>query len=139
MPHFLSASGKSIPTAVLDTYEGPPNPAPALETIHDDESKIDLGWKPEGRRKREKGKRKLQGLDDSDLQLLEEESKVRCILVLLDALTDPKPFRSETPTAAGSRAFGSDGAGSTVTVCRAGAGDAEVTHGERSDEEAEGG
>ena len=129
-----------ILNVVLDTYEGPSNDAPTPETVpSDDESEIDLGWKPEGHQKRNKGKQKSHGQDHSNLQLLEEESQVRCTLVVFDTLTDPRSPCLETSTAAGSRAFGSDGAGSTVTVCRAGAGDAEVTHGERSDEEAEGG
>ena len=66
-----------------DTYEGPSNPVPATETTpNDDGSDIDLGWKPEARQKRKKGKQKAQGQDESDLQLLEEESKVWCIPVL---------------------------------------------------------
>ena len=65
------------------TYEGPSNLVPATETSpNGDESDIDLGWKPEGRQKRKKGKQKSQGQDESSLQLLEEESKVWCIFVL---------------------------------------------------------
>ena len=72
------ACGKLISTTPLDTYEGPSNPVPTTKTIpDDDETGIDLGWKPEGRQKRKKGKQKSQGQDESDLQLLEEESKVR--------------------------------------------------------------
>ena len=108
---------KFVSTMLLDSYEGPSNPAPAQKTASDDESEIDLGWKPEGRQKRKKGKQKHQEHDDSDAQLLEEESKVRCVLVPLDALTDPKLCCSETPTAAGSGAFSSDGAGPTVKLC----------------------
>lgn len=104
-------------TVLLGTYEGPSDPAPVPETISDGgESEIDLGWKPEGHQKRKKGKEKYRGQDDSNLQLLEEESKVRFILVPSDTLTDPKPLFSETPTAVGSGAFGSDGAGPTVAV-----------------------
>ena len=63
---------------LLDTYEGPSSPVPVLRTASgDDESEIDLGWKPEGHQKRKKGKERYQGQDDSNLQLLEEESKVR--------------------------------------------------------------
>ena len=121
------------------TYEGPSNSVPATETTPDDDgSDIDLGWKPEARQKRKKGKQKSQGQDESDLQLLEEESKVWCIPRPFDGLTDPKLLRPETSTAAGSGAFSSDGAGPTATVCRARAGDAEIVDGERSDEEAEG-
>lgn len=72
-----------ISAIVLDTYEIPSNPAPVLETAPDDDaSEIDLGWKPEGHPKRKKGKQKARGQGDSDLQLLEEESKVCCPLFL---------------------------------------------------------
>lgn len=99
-----------------DTYEGPSTCAPVPETVpDDDESEIGLGWKPEGRQKQKKGKQKSQE-DDSNLQLLEEESKVCCIPVLFGALANPKLPYSETPTAAGSGAFGSDGAGPTAAV-----------------------
>jgi len=76
---------KFISTVLLDTYEGPSDPSPAPETVPG-ESEIDLGWKPEGRQKRKKGKQMAQGQDHSDLQLLEEESKVRPILILLTLL-----------------------------------------------------
>jgi len=73
----------SILTMVLDTYEGPSNPAPASNTIsEDDGSEVDLGWKPEGHQKRKQRKQNSQGHSDSGPQLLEEEPKVRCILVL---------------------------------------------------------
>ena len=131
-----------ISTMLLDTYAGPSNPAPAPKTISDDdEPGIDLGWKSEGRQKRKKGKQKSEEQEHSDLQLLEEESKVWRILVLfntLNTLADPKLLlRIETPAASGSGALGTDGTRSAVTVCRAGAGDAEVAHGERPDEEVE--
>ena len=100
-----------------DTYEGPSDPAPAPETVpSDDESEIDLGWKPESRQDQKKGKQKSQGQDDSDLQLLEDESKVRCTLALSNDLADQEPLRSETPTAVGAGAFSSDGAGPTAAV-----------------------
>jgi len=70
--------GKFISTVLLDTYERPSNPVPApATTARDDGSEVDLGWKPEGRQKRKKGKQKSQGEGESNLQLLEEESKVR--------------------------------------------------------------
>jgi len=58
-----------------DTYLEPSSLAPAPETASNDGSEIDLGWKPEGRQKRNKGKQRSQGQDDSDLRLLEEESE----------------------------------------------------------------
>ena len=61
---------------LLDSYGGPSNPTPASETASEGTSEIDLGWKPEGRQKRKKDKQKSQEHDDSDVQLLEEESKV---------------------------------------------------------------
>jgi len=63
------------------TYEEPSNPAPYTET-NDGGSDVDLGWKPEGHQKRKKGKQKSQGQGESNLQLLEEESKVWFIPVL---------------------------------------------------------
>ena len=115
---FSVACGwKFTSTMRLDSYEGPSNLAPAPETVSDDGSEIDLGWKPEGRQKRKKGKQKPQENDGSDVQLLEEESKVRCVLVPLNAVTDQKLRCSGTPPAAGSGAFSSDGAGPTVTLC----------------------
>jgi len=68
-------------TGLLGTYEGPPNPVLVTETASNGKSDIDLGWKPEGRQKR-KEKQKSQGQDESNLQLLEEESKVWYITVL---------------------------------------------------------
>jgi hypothetical protein len=67
---------------LLDTYEIPLNPAPVPEPVSGDDAtpEIDLGWKPEGRQKRKKGKQRSQGQDDSDLKLLEEESKVCDVL-----------------------------------------------------------
>ena len=55
-----------------------------------------------------------------------------------DAVANPKFLHAETSTAAGSGTFSSDGPRSTATVCRAGAGDAEIADGERSDKETEG-
>ena len=114
---YVACGWKFTSTMLLDSYEGPSNLASAPETASDDGSEIDLGWKPEGRQKRKKGKQKPQEHDSSDAQLLEEESKVRCVLIPLDAVTDPKLRCSETPPAVGSGAFSSDGAGSTATLC----------------------
>jgi len=58
-----------------DTYEGPSNATSAPEVFpEDDESEVDLGWKPEGPQKR-KHKHKPQAHDDSDPQLLEDGLK----------------------------------------------------------------
>ena len=67
------------PCCLLDTYMEPSSPAPAPKTASDNESEVDLGWKPEGRQKRNQWKQRSQGTETSDLQLLEEESEVRCI------------------------------------------------------------
>jgi len=82
---------KFISTMLLDNYAGPSYPVPAPETASDgDESEIDLGWKPEGRQKRKKAKPKSQKQDNPDLRLMEEESKVLRILVVVITLTDPE-------------------------------------------------
>ena len=90
-------------TVLLDTYIEPSSPAAAPKTASDNESEVELGWKPEGRQKRNKGKQRSQGPDSSDLQLLEEESEVRCIpfplmLILIQVVlfrnTDGGWFRS---------------------------------------------
>jgi len=57
------------------THLEPLSSAPAPETASNGESEVDLGWKPEGRQKRNKGKQGSQGQDNSNLQLLEEESE----------------------------------------------------------------
>jgi len=116
-PFSVACGWEFTSTMLLDSYQGPSNPAPAPETPSDGGSEIDLGWKPEGRQKRNKRKQKPQEHDGSDVQLLEEESKVRCVLVPLDTVTDPKLRYSETPPTAGSGAFSSDGAGPTATLC----------------------
>lgn len=104
-----------ILTVLLDTYERLLNPAPApAATSNGDESEIDLGWKPEGHQKRKKGKQRSQGQDDTDLQLLEEESQVCSTLFLF--VSDLRQLFPETPKAADSGAFCTDGARSTVTV-----------------------
>lgn len=85
---------------LLDAYEIPSNPVPVPEPVsNEDTSEVDLGWKPEGRQKRKKGKQRSQEQEGVDLQLLEEESKVRCVLILfIDALRSSSP---ETPGAVG--------------------------------------
>ena len=101
---------------LLDTYERLLNPAPApAADSNGDESEIDLGWKPEGHQKRKKGKQKAQ--DTTDLQLLEEESKVRLATSLF--VSDLRQFFTETPEAAGAGAFCTDGARPTAAVRRA--------------------
>ena len=77
-----------ILTVLLDAYEVPLDHVPAPEAASCDESEVDLGWKPEGRQKRKKGKQKSQGPDESDLQLLGEESKVRRPLFVCGTITD---------------------------------------------------
>jgi hypothetical protein len=68
-------------TGLLDTHKLflDPAPAPAAVSNDDEELEVDLGWKPESHQQRKKGKQKAQAHDDSDLQLLEEESKVVAI------------------------------------------------------------
>ena len=82
-----------ILTMLLDTCEGPPSSSPVPKTAPSDELEIDLGWKPEGRQRRKRGKQKSHGQDGSDLQLLEEGSEVRCIPVPAKHFTDPE-FRN---------------------------------------------
>ena len=102
-----------ILTVLLDTYERLLNPAPApAADSNGDESEIDLGWKPEGHQKRKKGKQKAQ--DDTDLQLLEDESKVRRAVSLF--FSGLRQFFPETPETADSGALCPDGARPTVTV-----------------------
>ena len=76
-----------ILTVLLDAYEVPLDHVPAPEAASCDESEVDLGWKPEGRQKRKKGKQKSQGPDESDLQMLKEESKVRRPLLVCGTIT----------------------------------------------------